>query len=523
MGADMPSQRAGGNAAVIDGSFIYLGGSDVARNSTGNIYLYNPQNDFWSEIDNLPAIRHRPVVEVLNNNLYVITGAPNDYANEGVTTNYLLSSTHLSDPYQKESYSTVSWTATTPSGTSAELLYSLDSGKTYSSLGYTAGTYHLPPNSAYSLKYKAVLSTDNTSITPSLDSVTVSYAQASDNLYASNMGTFVSAVIDLKQPQSGGLFEKEDNTPTGTSIIYFFRSGTTVTPDETWSDWSVITDTLPFFSRYGQVKAVLSTTDLSLTPTLSSMTLLTSNSSGRRSAPTSLSPVFESPPSPFRVIINNGSAVTSDRSVSLSFVVGNPVKNLLISITPDFTDASEEDYVDVKQFDLCSRQAGTVTDFLCPDSIYTVYVRFLLNDGSIQTAQSSIALRTAATLVPPSQSLPSGQQQEGNRSSSSSIPPSILAEDFTRHLWYRVYDDDVKRLQMFLNQDSETRLSEKGAGSPGQETMYFGKKTRNAVIRFQEKYFDEVLKPWNFKRGTGYVGDSTLAKINSLIRALRGD
>jgi hypothetical protein len=41
--------------------------------------------------------------------------------------------------------------------------------------------------------------------------------------------------------------------------------------------------------------------------------------------------------------------------------------------------------------------------------------------------------------------------------------------------------------------------------------------TQKAVIRFQEKYREEVLDPWGLTEGTGYVGSSTRAKINELL------
>lgn len=45
---------------------------------------------------------------------------------------------------------------------------------------------------------------------------------------------------------------------------------------------------------------------------------------------------------------------------------------------------------------------------------------------------------------------------------------------------------------------------------------YFGPKTKEAVIRFQEKYADEVLSPYNLSEGTGKVGPSTRKKLNQV-------
>ncbi len=46
-------------------------------------------------------------------------------------------------------------------------------------------------------------------------------------------------------------------------------------------------------------------------------------------------------------------------------------------------------------------------------------------------------------------------------------------------------------------------------------TGYFGGLTRTAVVKLQEKYKDEILKPANLKSGTGYVGTLTNKFLNA--------
>ena len=50
----------------------------------------------------------------------------------------------------------------------------------------------------------------------------------------------------------------------------------------------------------------------------------------------------------------------------------------------------------------------------------------------------------------------------------------------------------------------------------GDVSGYFGKKTKAAVIRFQEEYKEDVLEPYELSAGTGVVGKSTRKKLNEL-------
>ena len=50
----------------------------------------------------------------------------------------------------------------------------------------------------------------------------------------------------------------------------------------------------------------------------------------------------------------------------------------------------------------------------------------------------------------------------------------------------------------------------------GKITGFFGDETKEAVIRFQEKYAKEILEPWGFTKGTGLVSKTTRSKLNEL-------
>jgi hypothetical protein len=96
------------------------------------------------------------------------------------------------------------------------------------------------------------------------------------------------------------------------------------------------------------------------------------------------------------------------------------------------------------------------------------------------------------------------------------ISSTTTLSNFTKDLKFGQTDSEVKRLQIFLNTHGYS-ISASGVGSPGKETTYFGLKTKGALIKFQEANFEAILKPQNFKKGTGVFGSSTRNFMNGLI------
>ncbi len=99
---------------------------------------------------------------------------------------------------------------------------------------------------------------------------------------------------------------------------------------------------------------------------------------------------------------------------------------------------------------------------------------------------------------------------------SSSILSPSFSSPFSISLKLGDTDPSVISLQKILNSDPDTMVATSGAGSPGQETSYFGVLTQQAVIRFQNKYSADILVPAGLSSGTGFVGQRTIQKLNTL-------
>jgi peptidoglycan hydrolase-like protein with peptidoglycan-binding domain len=91
---------------------------------------------------------------------------------------------------------------------------------------------------------------------------------------------------------------------------------------------------------------------------------------------------------------------------------------------------------------------------------------------------------------------------------------------FKKVLMEGMRNKDIKYLQIILNLDNDTKIKDKGLGSFTNETEYFGYFTKQAVIKFQEKYKEDILKPINKDKGTGIVGIMTIMKLNEILEEI---
>lgn len=89
-----------------------------------------------------------------------------------------------------------------------------------------------------------------------------------------------------------------------------------------------------------------------------------------------------------------------------------------------------------------------------------------------------------------------------------------LCVAINNNLYYGIMNSaEVKCLQEFLKKQGT------GIYPEGIVSGNFAGLTRQAVVRFQEKYASEILLPIGLINGTGYVGEKTRQKINSMLNA----
>ena len=152
--------------------------------------------------------------------------------------------------------------------------------------------------------------------------------------------------------------------------------------------------------------------------------------------------------------------------------------------------------------------------FVC--SLVAVGSATAASDDTIESLQAQIA-----QLLQQIQGLQSTQGSGSSVGSTSTYSGGSAACSFTwtRNLSMGSTGDDVRQLQRFLNGNPQTQVAVSGAGSPGNESSYYGPATARAVSKFQELHAAQILTPLGLTKGTGGFYTSTRRQLNSVCQS----
>lgn len=153
------------------------------------------------------------------------------------------------------------------------------------------------------------------------------------------------------------------------------------------------------------------------------------------------------------------------------------------------------------------KQEFTDTNVLVSGTTYYYAVFSLdhsLRPSALVSAKATVGALTEAEIMVQIAQINTQQQP-------ASVLPVFFSYLFTLPLQMESNNQDVFYLQKLLNALGIT-ISSSGPGSPGQETTYYGARTRDAVARFQAQYLGGSVGISD----RGLVGPRTRAKLNEL-------
>ncbi len=237
----------------------------------------------------------------------------------------------------------------------------------------------------------------------------------------------------------------------------------------------------------------------------------------------------------FDLLLNDGALTTTDSKVSVKFIYTSPeqvepiAKQYAISNSPEFPNSNliplDGVPTDGLVWNICDEGSE------CLGGDYTVYVKYYtewgktsdvisktityspLTNTTLPTTTPTIVPTLEKPVLPTTTVLPTPPAPTTPKVSEIQKSKITFASDLRFGMW----GDDVKKLQTTLNSLGFT-VAEKGAGSSGKETNYFGYATLAAVKKFQTAYANDILTPNGISKATGNFGTNTRNKMNELLK-----
>jgi len=156
----------------------------------------------------------------------------------------------------------------------------------------------------------------------------------------------------------------------------------------------------------------------------------------------------------------------------------------------------------------------------CRQYVYRVISRDSLLNESIASAGSFKTSGCGAVPVAVLQKINENLQAEQQAQLAMMPNPTTKTETLSANsrVSVSVFTKDARRGSTH-NEVSEIQqfLKEEGVYPEGIISGFFGSLTKEAVIRFQEKYASEILAPVRLTKGTGIVGPYTRIKMNEIL------
>lgn len=201
-----------------------------------------------------------------------------------------------------------------------------------------------------------------------------------------------------------------------------------------------------------------------------------------------------------KVVVSGATSTTPNAGSAYTFA-----RNLTLNMTG--ADVRElQKYLNAQGFTIAATGAGSPgneTDYFGPATL-TALIRFQKSHG-IEPAVGYFGAITRAVVNGVAETTPAP---------TSETTPVTSLFTFTLDLKLNDFGEQVFQLQKYLNANGFT-VAQTGAGSPGNETTYFGTRTYAALVKFQDEHAAEILTPVGLTKGSGFFGASTREFINS--------
>jgi peptidoglycan hydrolase-like protein with peptidoglycan-binding domain len=203
--------------------------------------------------------------------------------------------------------------------------------------------------------------------------------------------------------------------------------------------------------------------------------------------------------------------ITSSREVNLIISSDKKAKTIAVSNADSFVYSNKTPLENKLSWDLCSRYGGVVKLPTCSDGEYSVFVMLYDDKGKeITMITNKITLKTDKTVGAENVGAQNLEPKQVETQNLVSLKKAKI--EFKKDLKIGITNDDVKRLQEFLNNNGII-VAKTGPASAGKETTYFGNMTLKALAILQKKYNDKI-KTTNF----GVLDKATRDFINSLAK-----